>query len=230
MRLSWMPLICLYLCPFVPAAHAQDEAPSQLLQRVQSSLVEVRAMDAKTFDQKDGQSATATYHSQGWGVIIDSHGTIVTNTHIIANASHIFVGLSDGTILEAKLVHSSEADFSFIKIEPPHPLDAITWADSSLAAVGMPIIALTYADDSHQHILGGQITNLINGVNSNNVELLELNLDLSKGDSGGPLLDNQGHLLGLIMAKQKNEENKTYAIASNKIQQEYSQYQQYLIQ
>jgi len=226
-----MPILRLFICCLVLSipslkAYAQDETPAQLMQSVRSSLVEIRAEDTKTFNEGNGHTKVATYHAQGSGVIIDSDGLIVTNTHIIANAPHIFVGLSDGTILEAKAVHSSDADFSFIKIDPPYPLQAIRWADSSLVGVRTPIIALNNADDGQQHILGGEIINLINGISSNNVEVFELNLDLIHGDSGGPLLDSQGDLLGLIMGKRMNEDNKSYAIASNKIQQEYAQYKQ----
>jgi len=92
--------------------------------------------------------------------------------------------------------------------------------------VGTPIIALSNTDDDHQQILGGEITDLINGIDSNTTELFELNLNLLHGDSGGPLLDNQGHLLGLIMAKRLDEDNKSYAISSNKIQQEYLRYKE----
>jgi S1-C subfamily serine protease len=201
----------------------------QLLQTVQPSLVEIRTVDTKTFTENNGHTVVASYNSQGYGIIIDPDGTIVTNTHIIANAPHIFVGLSDGTVLEAKPVYSSDADFSFLKIDPPSPLRAITWADSSLAQVGTPIITLSNADDDHQHVLGGEITNLIEGMSSDKVELFELNLNLYHGDSGGPLLDNQGQLLGLIMAKRIDENNKSYAIASNKIQQEYLKYKRNLI-
>jgi len=221
-------MCCLFFGLLSCEAHAQDETASQLLESVRASLVEVRSVDSKTFNEGNGHVKVATFHAQGSGIIIDSHGTIVTNTHIIAGAGHIYAGLYDGTVLEAKLVYSSDADFSFIKIDPPYPLSPITWADSSLAPVGTPIIALTNGEGQDQHILGGEITGLTDGITSNQVELLELNLDLVPGDSGGPLLDTQGHLLGLIMAKRKDEENKSYAIASNKIQQEYSRYQENL--
>jgi len=220
--------IFLSLWMAAPQAQAQYETPEQLLERVKDSLVEVRTTDSKTFNEANGQTVVGTYHTQGYGVIIDSNGLIVTNTHIITNAPHIFVGLSDGTIMEAKKVYSSDADFSFIKIEPSSPLTPITFADSSQVQAGANIIALTNGADDQRHILGGQITNMINGVDSNNVELLELNLDLIEGDSGGPILDDQGQLLGLIMAKRNDQDNKSYAIASNKIQQEYQQYQQSL--
>jgi S1-C subfamily serine protease len=217
---------CCLLCSIPSMAHAQEQTAAQLLKNIQPSLVEIRAVDSKTVEGPNGQKAVATYHSQGLGVIIDSYGTIATNTHIISNAGHIFVGLSDGTILEAKRVYSSEADFSFIKIDPPYPLQAVTWSDSSLARAGTPVLGLSNTDDEHQQIQGGEITGLMDGMSTDSVELFELNLNLSHGDSGGPLLDNQGHLLGLIMAKRTDQDNKTYAIASNKIQQEYEQYKQ----
>jgi len=215
------------ICSSLPLkAEAQDETAMQLLQRVQNSFVEVRTTATKTFNEANGHTKVATYHAEGFGIIIDSHGLIVTNTHIIANSPQIFVGLSDGTILEAKLVYSSDADFSFIKIDPPQPLEVITWADSSQAKQGAQVIVLNKANDGQDHVLGGEITDLIYGMDSDNVEMFELNIDLVHGDSGGPLLDDQGHLLGMITAKKLSEDNKSYAIASNKIQREYELYEQ----
>ena len=215
----WAVLFSGILLP----AEAQDQTPQQLVSTVQSALVEVRAIDSKSFDQGNGQIKVGSYQAQGAGVIIDPNGLIVTNTHILAGASRILVGLSDGTILEAHIVYSSDADFSFIKIEPSYSLTSIRWADSSQTKIGDPVIALTNTPDG-QHVLGGAITNLINNAASNNIDLIELNLNLVHGDSGGPLLDEQGNLLGLIMGKTNSEDNKSYAIASNKIQQEYRQY------
>jgi len=219
-------IYCLLYFSASQHAQAQIETPAQLLHSVQASLVDVHTVDTKTFTKKNGHSTIGTYNTDGSGVIIDSHGIIVTNSHIVIHAPHIYVGLPDGTKLEARIVYSSDADFSFLKVDPPYPLTPITWADSSTAQVGTPIMALSNADDTHQHILGGEITNLINGVSTNNVEAFEINLTLYHGDSGGPLLDNQGHLLGLIMGKKLSDNANSYAIASNKIQQEYQQYQQ----
>jgi serine protease Do len=209
--------------PWVPSL-AQEQPPLQLVESsVHQSLVQIRTVDSKTFQQGD-HTITGSFHSQGLGVIIDSNGIIVTNTHVVIHAPHIFVGLSDGTVLEATVIYSSDADFSFLKIDPPYPLRPIVWADSSQATIGTTVFAISNADGDEQHVVGGAITNLINGISNNNVELLELNLNLYQGDSGGPLLDDQGHLLGLITAKRMNEVNKSYAIASNKIRQEFSQY------
>jgi len=205
-------------------AHGQMETAMQTVERNQTSLVAIRTVTTKTIDQGNNHTIVGTYTTQGSGVIIDSTGLIVTNTHIVAGAQHIYVALSDGTILEAKIVYSSDADFSFIKIDPPYSLNTITWADSALAQIGTPIIAISNNGGDEQHVLGGAVTDLMDGATSNNVEMFELNLTLYHGDSGGPLLDNDGHLLGLIMGKKNSEDAKTYAIASNKIAQEYEQY------
>ncbi|MBF0490421.1 MAG: trypsin-like peptidase domain-containing protein [Candidatus Omnitrophica bacterium] len=194
------------------------------MQNIEPSLVEIRTVYARTLKKRNGRAAIASYERHGAGIIIDPSGIIVTNTHIIANAPHTYVGLSNGKILEATVLYSSEADFSFLKIKYPHPLKAITWADSSEAKIGQSIIALGSSDYNYQSILGGEITSLIESRSSGAIELLELNLNLYEGDSGGPILDQEGHLLGLVMAKRKTQDRKSYAIASNKIRQEYLKY------
>jgi len=219
-------ICCLFLSIPSLKSCAQDQTPEQLVSNVQSSLVEVRGISTRQVTASDGQVKVGTYHSQGSGVIIDTDGIIVTNTHIITNAAQILVGLSDGKMIEARVVYKSDADFCLLKIDPPYPLRPISWADSSQATAGTTVIALTNGgtDDESTHIVSGAITDLISNPSTNNVEAFELDLDLYHGDSGGPLLDQQGQLLGLIMGKENSESNKSFAIASNKIQEEYRQF------
>lgn len=166
----------------------------------------------------------ASYERFGTGVIIDGTGLIVTNTHIIAHAPRIYVALHNGKVYEASPVYASEADFSFIRITPASTLKPIEWADSSQAMPGSPVIALGNSDYNQESILGGKITSLLESFSSGAVELIEVDINLYKGDSGGPILDEDGRLLGIIMAKRKTQDRKSYAIASNKIRQEYLNY------
>jgi S1-C subfamily serine protease len=198
-----------------------DTSLIERMQKAKESLVEIKTIYARTLRTKSGRTGIASYERHGTGIIIDPTGIIVTNTHIIVNAPRILVGLSNGKAYEAKILYASEADFSFIKIETSYPLAAVQWADSSEAQLGQSIIALGNSEFNHFSILGGEITSLIESMSTNTIELLELNLNLYQGDSGGPILDNNGQLLGLIMAKRKTQDRKSYAIASNKIRQEY---------
>lgn len=214
-------LIGLFLA--ASAVHAQS--PIDMAQKANRSLVQVKTVFLKTM--RDGR--TASYERNGVGIVLDARGLIVTNTHTIINAPHIYVILPNGTKLEAEvaMVHPVY-DFSFLKVTPAKPLKPIVFADSALAELGQEIIAIGHGDYNSQSILSGQITGLMQSRSMGDIEFLQLNLNLYKGDSGGPILDRQGRLLGIVMANAKNEDRLTLAIASDKIHQQYLLYRQNL--
>ena len=189
------------------------------VQKLQSSLVLVHTVYTKIAADK---THSVSYERTGSGIIIDAHGLIVTNTHTIINAPHIFVILHNGKKVEADVVFANvEYDFSLLRIQPPFALKAISWADSSQVKIGEQIIAVGSSDVNNQSILSGVITGLVQSQSTGDNELLETNLNLYKGDSGGPILNQYGHLLGIVRAKSKTEENTSYAIASNTIRKQY---------
>ena len=113
---------------------------------------------------------------------------------------------------------SANYDFSFLRIKSPQKLLPIKWADSSKATIGQNILTIT-STSSVNEILLGRITSLIYTKNHKKIQYIETNLNLYKGDSGSPIIDHQGRLLGIIMAKQKHKEQSSIAIASNVIHQ-----------
>ncbi|MDE2028640.1 MAG: trypsin-like peptidase domain-containing protein [Candidatus Omnitrophica bacterium] len=167
----------------------------------------------------------ATYYRKAAGLVIDPSGIIVTNTHTIIDAPFIFVILPNGTKLSAKVLYANGAyDFSFLRIHPPHPLPSVAWADSSLVGVGQDILAVGNSDYDNRSIMSGHIKGILRDRTTLTNDFLELDLDLNHGDSGGPILDRQGRLLGMVMAKRESQPNSSIAIASNKIHQQYLQY------
>lgn len=222
LRLFSIFYIFYFFCSF---ANAQENLITKM-ENAEPSIVGIRTVYVRPIRTPDNHVAIVSYERHGAGIIIDPSGIIVTNTHIIINAPHILVSLSNGKVLEAKVLLVGEGDFSLIKIESPTKLRAIPWADSSQARLGEPIMAYGSSDLNRQSMLGGIITGLIESKSTGYVELLELNLNLYQGDSGGPILDQNGQLLGLVMGKEKNEDRKSYAIASNKIRQDYLKYMQ----
>jgi S1-C subfamily serine protease len=105
-------------------------------------------------------------------------------------------------------------------------LDSVAWVDSSIAKIGDPIIAIGNSDYNNQSIMEGHITSILQSLSTSTNDFFELDLDLNKGDSGGPILDEKGRLLGMVMAKRESQQNSSIAIASNKIRQQYLQYKQ----
>jgi S1-C subfamily serine protease len=203
-------------------------ADSNLIDRIQQTEKSIVAVRTElTRIMPTAPPRMATYYRTAAGIVIDPSGIIVTNTHTIVDAPFIFVVLRDGTKLPAQVLFATgEYDFSFLKIQPPYPLSSVRWADSSLVNVGEEIIAVGNADYDNQSIMSGHIKNILQNQSTSTNDFLELDLDLYHGDSGGPILDKQGHLLGMIMAKRESEPNSSIAIASNKIHQQYLQYKE----
>jgi S1-C subfamily serine protease len=216
-------LILLLICP-ATFTLAQSNSISQM-EKAQSSIVTVRTVYMRPM-KADGHLIMASYERLGAGVIIDSSGVIVTNTHTIVHAPRILVALANGKVYEASVLHIGPGDFSFIKINAAYKLRPIPWAESSKARIGESIMAYGRSPQNDQTMLGGMVTGLVQSQSSGIVELIELNLNLFKGDSGGPILDMQGRFLGMVMGKEKSEEHKSYAIASDKIRIEYLKYKQ----
>src|SRR5260221_238686 len=79
----------------------------------------------------------------GSGFIIDPAGYVVTNNHVVGNATDISVTLADGTILKGKLVGKDEkTDLALVKVEAAQPLPAVPWGNSDAAQVGDWVITV----------------------------------------------------------------------------------------
>jgi len=224
--LPFFPFLLILLSSCLSSSSAK--ADSGLIDRIQQterSIVTIRTELTRVMHTDPPQ--VATFYRTAAGIVLDPSGIIVTNTHTIIHAPFIFVILRDGTKLPADLLFASgEYDFSFLRIHPPHPLISVKWADSSLINIGDPIIAIGNSDYDDQSIMSGHVKGIFQSHSTSTNDFLELDLDLYHGDSGGPILDEEGRLLGMVMAKQETADNTSIAIASNKIHQQYLQYKE----
>jgi len=201
-----------------------ESLPHSSRLNLDTSLVDIKAVDVPALHAENGKIGIGSEERYGQGIIIDSTGIIVTNRHIIGNARHVFVRLSGGQIFEAMILLNSQADLCLIKINAPLPLRAISMADPSEIRIGINVIAIANAGLNPQRKMGGQVIRIFKEGPANNVELMEMNIPLKPGDSGGPVLNQEGSLLGLIMGKKISDPGKSFAIASSRIQQEYFRY------
>ncbi len=173
------------------------------------------------------QTQAAVLEQSGAGIVIDPAGYIVTNTHTILYAQFIFVTFNDGLRLPASIaVIAPDSDFTILKVDPPSPLKAISWADSDNIRLGSPVISIGNSPFLKETISGGTIKGI--GQNQsgpgNMVDLIETDLNLYKGDSGGPILDGDGNFLGIVFAKNIRVEHSSWIIPSNKIRLQFLNY------
>ncbi|CAO3426739.1 Do family serine endopeptidase [Azospirillum doebereinerae] len=138
----------------------------------------------------------------GSGFVIDPSGLIVTNHHVVADASEISVTLHDGTRLPAKLVGSdAPTDLALLKVESSKPLSSARWGDSEAVQVGDWVVAI-----GNPFGLGGSVTAGILSARARDIqqgpydEYLQTDASINRGNSGGPLYSTDGGIIGINTA------------------------------
>lgn len=139
----------------------------------------------------------------GSGVIVDAaEGLIITNHHVVADASQITVRLSDDRSLRAKLLGSDPGtDVALLQVEA-EDLVEIDFADVSTVAVGDYVVAIGNPFGIGQTVTSGIVSALGRaGINNNNYEdFIQTDAAINQGNSGGALVDMEGSLIGINTA------------------------------
>ena len=145
-----------------------------------------------------------TSSGSGSGSIIDKRGYVVTNVHVIENASIISISLADGSTYEGKVVgQDKESDIAVLKFEPPAgvELKTISFGSSDTLKVGQKVIAIGNPFALERTMTTGIISGLGRPIQeSTNViirNMIQTDAAINPGNSGGPLLDSQGRMIGI---------------------------------
>jgi serine protease Do len=157
----------------------------EMIEQAQTSVVQVRRGD----------------RGAGTGVIWQAQGGIITNHHVIAHTgSKVQVELRDGLVLDAQLVDSDPLlDLALLKV-PGDKLPAIPVADSTKLRVGELVFAIGHPWGQRGVVTAGIISALskVKVRNSNRqLEYIKSDVRLAPGNSGGPLLNAQGQVIGI---------------------------------
>ncbi len=140
--------------------------------------------------------------SLGSGFVIDPSGIVVTNNHVIAEADEIIVNFSDGSKLRAELLGRDEkVDLAVLRVKPKAPLKAVNFGDSDKTRVGEWVIAI-----GNPFGLGGSVTVGVVSARNRNIDsslyddFIQTDAAINRGNSGGPLFNLQGEVIGINTA------------------------------
>lgn len=140
----------------------------------------------------------------GSGSIIDTRGYVVTNTHVIADATRIFISLSDGSQYEASVVGTDkENDIAVLKFAPPKNvlLKTIPFGESASLKVGQKVLAIGNPFGLARTLTTGIVSALGRPIRTENdtviKDMIQTDAAINPGNSGGPLLDTQGRMIGI---------------------------------
>ena len=161
----------------------------------------------------------------GTGMIMDGKGNILTNNHVVGNATKIQVLLSNGKKYSAKLVGSDpKTDLAVIRINAKETLPHVTFGDSDRMDVGAWVVAIGHPRGLDQTVTQGIISaKHRRGITDPNSyqDFLQTDAAINPGNSGGPLLNLKGEVIGvnsIIVSQSGGFEGIGFAIPSNMAQ------------
>jgi serine protease Do len=217
----------LAVLPAAPAfAQARPSGLADLVQQVAEAVVNISA--TQTVEEKDAEVAPdlpkgtpfddmfeqffknhggAPTHprkssSLGSGFVIDPSGIVITNNHVVGDANDIVVIFTDGRKLKAKVLGKDpKVDVAVLKVDSDKPLKTVKFGDSDKARVGDGVMAV-----GNPFGLGETVTAGILSARNRNIEsgpyddFLQTDASINKGNSGGPLFNLQGEVIGINTA------------------------------
>ena len=210
---DWMPKVATQ-SPVreVPGLSRLEEEYTHLVESVVPSVVSITTqtliqervpMVVDAFDLLFGprHQRVVEHKAQGLGsgVVVSEEGHVLTNEHVVAGMQEIRVQLTDGRIEPAELVGTDVVtDIALLKIKGP--VQALPLGDSDRVRVGQPVFAVGNPFGLQETVTQGIVSAKGRAVQDSGVEFLQTDAAVNEGNSGGPLLNVRGEIVGINTA------------------------------
>jgi regulator of sirC expression with transglutaminase-like and TPR domain/CBS domain-containing protein len=202
---SW----CLFVA-VLPAGAQADKEPAkaesfsveQLAEKTRGSIVIIHHTG------REGKR-----NGLGAGFVVSADGLIATNLHVIGDARPITVQLADGAKHEVVSVHASDRshDLALVKIDAKN-LKPLPLGNSDAVKVGQAIAALGHPQGLEHSVVAGVVSGKrdVEGI-----PMLQIAMPIEQGNSGGPVLDQEGRVIGVVTMKSLVTANLGFAVPIN---------------
>ena len=202
------------------SANFTEGSIAAVAEQVSKSVVSIVTSNKTTnmFGQSYNSSAAGT------GIIATSDGYIITNKHVVNGSSKVTVILDDGTTYENVEVVATDPlnDVAYLKIKDASGLNAAKLGDSKTISVGQQVIAIGNALGLYQNtVTAGIISGTGRSVTASDssgsssetlTDMIQTDAAINSGNSGGPLVNAAGEVIGINTAVSANGENMGFAI------------------
>lgn len=229
--LAWQGAQTAWAAPAVePVALKSSDSPGlRLLEEIQTvitdlaesakpSVVNLIPLSGPGRGRDLAQERLPNASGSGSGVVIDPNGYIVTNNHVIGEATEIEVRFSDTSKLIAQVVgKDQDTDLAVLKVTASHPLSSAKFGDSSGVRVGQWVLAVGNPFGLDRTVTLG----VVSGIGRENINLsryenfIQTDASINPGNSGGPLFNLRGEIIGINTAIINFAQGIGFAIPSN---------------
>ncbi len=169
-----------------------------------------------------GGSQPRAMVGSGSGVIISPDGYIITNNHVIANASELEVTLNNNKIYPAQLIGTDpKTDIALIKIETNEELPYVTFGDSNMLRLGEWVLAVGNPFNLNSTVTAGIVSAKARDLNEFDGQVqsfIQTDAAVNRGNSGGALVNTRGELVGIntaITSETGSYVGYSFAVPSN---------------
>lgn len=214
------------------ALGTQDDSSAETTAPTAEPVARTSSSIAAVYERvKDGvvevSTSGATGGATGSGFVIDEEGHIVTNQHVVDSAGSVSVRFADGSEVSAQIVGTdASTDIAVLDVDrPPARLTPLSFAADGSLQVGNQVIAIGSPFDLEGTLTTGVISALGREIESPNGFTIEnavqTDAALNRGNSGGPVLDTQGRVVGVaaqIRSESGGSDGIGYAIPGDTAQ------------
>ncbi len=190
-----------------------------IAKKVMPSVVGVRTYGTYRYW---GRQITNMELGSGSGIIYSEDGYIITNYHVIENATSVVVTLSDEQEYEAVIIGADEAsDLAVLKIDAKHKLPAAELGNSSELQIGELVVAIGNPLGYDNTVTDGIVSGLNRQLSdyTDEMTLIQTNAAINSGNSGGALVNSRGEVIGINSAKlvASNAEGMGFALSIDEV-------------
>jgi 2-alkenal reductase len=188
-------------------ADAEELLLINLYERVNPSVVNIVVTVADAAAPLGSEQDLFPTQGQGSGFVYDVEGHIITNNHVIADATKVDVTFHDGSSVQATVIGSDpDSDLAVVKVDlPAESLRPVAWGDSDHLLVGQRAVAIGNPFGLSGTLTTGIISALKRSLPTETgafriPEIIQTDAAINPGNSGGPLLNSHGEVIGVNTA------------------------------
>lgn len=200
-----------------PTAVAQSEV-KQLARELSRTKQEVQKIGTELKLKDEVKTTMAPSKRDGTGFLIDGKGYLVTNVHVVKSADSVYVENQDGQYFKAAVVHvNDKTDLAILKIDDQRfiPYKSLPYGlKKQQAELGEEVFTLGFP--RKEIVYGEGYLSAKTGFNGDTISY-QVAISANPGNSGAPLFNNLGEVIGVVSGKQTTAEGVVFAVKANHI-------------